>query len=172
MISRVVVSCLTLSLAGCASYAPSVPENYSGPRAQLSDSDKVYSNTKADFFIAEQINGADIENSIHATVVRNQNRGAVMTPVVMSRPIVAGTPIKIEILGRTHYGAPILELASTVYMIEGVVEFTPEPDAKYVVKGELGEKYSAIWVENSASNETVGQKIEINGSAKLGFFDK
>ncbi|MDH3230310.1 MAG: hypothetical protein OEN55_11000 [Alphaproteobacteria bacterium] len=40
------------------------------------------------------------------------------------------------------------------------------------MKGELGEDYSAVWIEDQQSGEIVGEKIEIHGSAALGFFQK
>jgi len=53
-----------------------------------------------------------------------------------------------------------------VYQIKGVVEFTPKADTRYVVRGELGENYSAIWIEETASQQLVGQKVEVQGVAK------
>ena len=66
---------MALALAGCATYSPSVPENYSGPQAQLEDSAKTYSGSKADFFVVDEINGAKVDNSLNATVRSNQGRG-------------------------------------------------------------------------------------------------
>ena len=172
MIRHISCFAVALVLAGCATYSPSVPENYSGPRAQLEDSFKAHSGSKADFFVAEEIDGAKIENSHVATLRSNQGRGMSMTPALVSRPLVAEKPLKIGIKGRTHFAAPILAMAGTVYQVKGVVEFTPKANGKYVVRGEFGEKYSAIWIEDSTTNQPIGNKVEVNGSAKLGFLEK
>ena len=147
-------------------YAPSVPDGYVGPQAVLDDSAKIHSSSKADFFVAEQIDGANIDNSWHETLRRNQGRGVRMTPYFIKRPLVAEKPLKVAVKGITHYAAPIQAMFGTVYQIKGVVEFTPKADTRYVVRGELGENYSAIWIEETASQQLVGQKVEVQGVAK------
>lgn len=172
MIRRTLVIFLSALVAGCATYTPSLPEGYAGPRAQLDDSVKSYSGSKADFFIVEELNGASVDNSLRETFRRNQGRGMYMTPYFINRPLVAEKPIRVSIKGRTHYAAPILELTGTVYQVRGVVEFTPKANGRYVVHGELGENYSAVWIEDAETNKSVGQKIEVKGSAKLGVLEK
>lgn len=160
------------SVVGCASYGPSVPDSYRGPTALLEDSAKTYSGKKADFFVAEELDGLKIDTSLHATVRANQGKGMYMTPAFISRQMIAGKPVKVAIRARTHYAAPILELTGTVYQVKGVLEFTPEPEGRYVVRGELGKAYSAVWIEDLATNQVVGKKIEMNGDAKLGLLEK
>lgn len=163
---------LALVLTGCATYAPSVPENYNGPRAQIDDSVKVQSSSKADFFVVEEIDSMKVESSLNATLRANQGRGMSMSPVLIGRPLVAEKPLKISIKGRTQFAAPILAMTGTVYQVTGVVEFTPKTNGKYIVRGELGEKYSAIWVEDTTTSQPVGTKVEVKGSAALGFLEK
>ena len=168
------LSCLTIALAlsGCATYSPSVPENYSGPRAQLDDSAKTHSSSKADFFVVEEIDGTKVDNSLNATLRFNQGKGASMSTTLIGRPLVAEKPMKVVIKGRTHFAAPILAMAGTVYQVKGVVEFTPKTDGKYIVRGEFGKMYSAVWIEDAATSQPVGNTVEINGSAELGFLQK
>jgi hypothetical protein len=156
---------LTLSISGCVTYAPSVPDGYVGPQAVLADSAKTYSTSKADFFVAVQIDGADVDNSLNETFRRNQGRGMRMTPYFISRPLVAEKPIKVAIKGKTHYAAPIQAITGTVRQVEGVVEFTPKANVRYIVRGELSESYSAVWIEETESRQLVGQKIEPRGVA-------
>ena len=172
MIRRLSCVAVILVLAGCATYLPSVPDNYNGPRAQLEDSANTHSSSKVDFFVAEEIDSAKVDNSLNATLRANQGRGMFMTPTFTSRPLVAERPVKVQVRGRTHFAAPILALAGTVYQVKGVVEFTPKANGKYIVRGEFGEKYSAVWIEDAATNQPIGNKVEINGSAKLGFLEK
>jgi len=161
-----------LLLAGCASVSPSIPDNYSGPCATLKDSALIRGRTKADMFVAETLNGEAIENSILQSKRASAGRGFSLKTGIIERQIVAGKPLRVGLKARTVHAAPILALAGTVYQVTGEVEFTPQPDAKYVVRGKFSEDYSAIWIEDAASKEVVGKKIEVNGSAKLGLLDK
>ncbi len=166
-----VMPILLMSLGGCASFAPSVPEGYTGPVAILKDSVKPQSSSKADFFYASAINGQRIEDSRLKTQRMNQGRGFSMSPAVIERNIPAQAAT-FTLVGRTEYAAPILALTSTVYQVTGQVTFTPETYRNYVVRGELGETYSAVWIEDEASGKVIGEKIEVKGSAKLGTFEK
>ncbi|MDR7306364.1 hypothetical protein [Rhodoferax saidenbachensis] len=161
-----------LALGGCSSYSPSVPENYAGPRAQLVDSAKTYSTSKADFFVAERVDDARIVDSLLETRVVNRGRGMSMAPKILERPLVAERPVKIHVKARTEYAAPIQALTSTVFQVTGVIEFTPKANARYAVNGELGDSYSAVWIEDIDSKVTMGNKIEAQGSAKLGILEK
>lgn len=161
-----------LALSGCATYAPSIPENYAGPTATLKDSAKTYGASKADFFVVEELNGAKVDNSLNATFRANQGKGMSMTPVVIGRSLVADQPLKVALKGRTHYAAPIQAMTRTVYQVKGIVEFTPKVNGNYVVRGEFGQKYSAVWIEDAETNQPVGNKVEVNGPAKLGFLEK
>jgi len=162
---------LAAFLSGCVSYSPSIPDGYSGPRATLFDSAKAHSSARADFFVAARIDGKEINNSLAATTAANQGRGMFMEPVVLSRDVPARS-ITVEIRGRTHHAAPILALTGTVYQVVGETTFAPEEGHTYVVTGTLGEEYSAIWIEDAHTREPVGPRVEINGSSKLGFFQK
>jgi hypothetical protein len=166
MIRLATIVCLALFMTGCATYAPSVPDGYIGPKAVLDDSAKTHSRSKADFFFVEQIDGASVDNSLNVTFRKNQGRGMSMTPYFISRPLIAEKPLKVAIKGKTHYAAPIQALTGTVYQIEGVVEFTPKTNTRYVVRGELGESYSAVWIEEVETRQLVGQKVEAQGAAK------
>jgi hypothetical protein len=49
------------------------------------------------------------------------------------------------------------------------VTFTPEKHRTYVVKGELGENYSAVWIEEElegGGSRMVGDRIENPARAK------
>jgi hypothetical protein len=163
---------LVLNMSGCTTYAPSIPANYAGPTAYLDDSTVVHSGSKADFFVVEQVDGANVDNALIRTLRGDQGRGMSMTPRFASRQLIAERPLKVLVKARTHYAAPILALTGTVFQVKGTVEFTPKANAQYVVKGELGETYSAVWIEDVATNTTVGQKVEVKGSAKLGLLEK
>lgn len=172
MISRSVLALTFFILTGCATVSPSIPENYTGLQARIDDSTLVHSGSKADMFVAEQLNGKDIDNSIRRSLQASSGRGFALTVVQFGRPVVAGEPVKLGVRGKTIYAAPIQALSSTVYQVKGTIEFVPEPNARYVVRGEFGETYSAVWVANAVNNAIVGNKVEVKGSAALSFLEK
>lgn len=159
-------------LGGCVTYAPSIPAGYTGPRAVIRDTALSHSGSKVDYFYVAKINGAAIEESRTKSVMANQGRGFMMDPVLLDREVPAGSAIKLELVGRTEYAAPILALTNAVYQVKGEITITPAEDRTYAVKGVLGEDYSAVWLEDTATREVVGEKIEVKGSAKLGFWSK
>jgi len=165
-----VVTCV-VSLSGCVSYHRPVPEGYSGPRAQLHDSVKVHSASKADFFYVSHVDGQQIEDTRIKTRVANRGHGFNMTPVVVQRDIPV-RELTLTIVGRTDYAAPILTLTSTVYQVKGDIRFTPIVGKSYVVRGELGEAFSAVWIEGPTQGIVPGTKVEIKGPATLGVFEK
>lgn len=162
---------LILTLGGCATVTPPIPESYSGPTAVIKDSMKVYDSQKTDFFFLEAIDERAIPNSRLSTRIANHGRGLAMSPVLVDRKVPAQMAT-FKIVARTEYAAPILALTNTVYQVIGKVRFAPGDGMVYVVKGELGETYSAVWIEEESSHKVVDKKTETNGSAALGFFDK
>lgn len=171
MIRAVSIVVLVFALGGCATFAPPIPDDYRGPVATVSDSVKRYSTIKADFFYLKAIDGKRIEDSRSKTLDVNYGRGMHMKPVVLRRNIPARRCV-VTIVGRTGYAAPILALTNTVYKVSGEVSFTPERDKTYIVNGELGKSYSAVWIEEADTKNPATEKIEVKGSTALGFFQK
>ena len=163
------VMLLALALGACT-HNP-VPKDYTGPLAAVRDSATVHDSTKVDFFVVSHVNGQKIGDSIGATVESNHGRGMVMRPAVIGRAVPAQAAV-FTIKGRTHYAAPILSMVQEVYEVKGDIEFAPVASRNYEVKGQLTPEYSAVWIEDSETREVVAQKVEIKGSAKLGFFQK
>lgn len=161
----------TLFLSGCVAYSPSIPAGYTGPKALIKDSVMIHSGSKSDFFVVRRVDGKEIENSIVESRVENRGRGFSLTPLVLDREIPA-RPVTLHIQGRTEYAAPILALTNAVYEVKGDVTFTPAENKTYVVTGTLGEQYSAVWVQDSETGAAVSEKVEVKGSAKLGFLQK
>ena len=164
---------LTLLLSGCvAPMAPSIPPDYTGPRAVLRDSALTHSTSKVDFFVVVKLAGKEIKNSRSESMSANYGKGFNLSPVLLDREVPAGQPLQLEIVARSEYAAPILALTNPVYMVKGEVTFTPAADHTYMVKGVLGADYSAVWIEDTSTQQVVGEKIEAKGSAKLGFWSK
>jgi len=164
-------SCLLLTciLSGCATQQPSVPVTYAGPTAVIKDSVKSLTDSKGYFYYVEMVDDARVENSRIRTLTENRGRGMRMTPAVVERK-VAARPLRLAVVGRTEYAAPIQALKGVVYQVKGVVQFTPEANKSYTVRGDLGEN-SSVWVEDDETGTIVGAKVEQRG-AQLGFFEK
>lgn len=160
---------LLTALGGCAT-SP-IPEGYTGPLASISDSATPRSSTSIDFFMLSKVNGRIIHDSVAGTSSANYGRGFAMTPVVVKRDVPA-QPATFTISGRTHYAAPILALTGKVYAISGDIEFTPEPNGRYVVKGEMSDRHSVVWLEDAATGAVIGRKIETEGKSTLGILEK
>jgi hypothetical protein len=165
----VILLAVGLLLAACTTNP--VPEGYKGPLAHIADSEVACGKTGADFFFLSEVNGKRIDDSLAATSMANSGRGFAMTPVTLGREVPA-QPSTFTIIGRTHYAAPIIALFRRVYEVSGETRFTPLPDHSYVVKGVLGENYSAVWIEDRKTGELVGQKVEVKGSSSLGILEK
>ena len=158
-------------LGGCATYEPSIPPGYTGPTAELHDWIEMEASTKASIFYVASIDGRPIWNSKDATSAASNGQGFRLVPKDVQRKVPAH-PMKLEIVGRTYHAAPIQAMVATEYQVKGAIDFVPEEGKTYVVQGKLGEQYSGVWVVEAHSDSVVGQKIEVNGSAALGFFEK
>lgn len=169
MIKNWILVALGLLVGGCTTNP--IPEGYTGPLAYIQDTTVTRRATNTDIFFASKVNGKPISESRSATGQANYGRGFVMSPVTIGRQIPA-QPVTLTIVGRRHYAAPILTLVNKVYEVSGEIQFTPEENQTYVVKGELGENYSAVWLEDARNAQVIGEKIEIKGSAALGIFEK
>jgi hypothetical protein len=159
-------------LSGCASVQNSATEGYTGPTAHVDDSFNAVSGSKVEFFYVDKLDGHDMRNARSASLIANAGGGLRMTPVAAGRIVPASKPISLVIVARTEYAAPILVLTNAVYQVKGTVDITLEPNKHYVVKGALSDASSSVGLEDAESHQVAGKKIQIDGSAKLGFFEK
>jgi hypothetical protein len=159
-----------------APMAPAAPEpspaaGNNSSTAVISDSVHVYSARKADFFFIDSIDGRHVENALEHTERANYGKGIAMNPEGKARPVQPKATV-FHIAGRTHFAAPLLQMAGTSYLVDGDVTFTPVEGQSYIVKGSLGPDYSAVWIENRTSGAQMGNKLVINGSADVGLVKK
>lgn len=146
------------------------PADYDFSTITIKDSIKVYSDSKADFFIVSEIDGKKVENSLSTTRRRNVGRGLSMTTSTIDRDVEI-KPMTLTIMGRTDYAAPIQALTNPVYEVKGQIKFNPEKNKTYVVVGELSEANSKVWLEDAETHQVIGNKIETH-DAKLGIMQK
>jgi hypothetical protein len=137
--------------------------SYDGPLATLSETGFQDSRTEVDMFVAPQVDGYDVQTSMDRTRQYNAGMGMSIIPKYVEHAIPAGRPVTITIMGHSYHGAPILSILNSEYEVTGTVTFTPAVNRVYEVKGKLGDKYSAVWIEESATGRVMGQKIEKRG---------
>ncbi|OUR65496.1 hypothetical protein A9Q79_00420 [Methylophaga sp. 42_25_T18] len=151
------VSIAVLLISGCANYQP-VPEGYTGPVAIVKDTGFQEDGTTAQLFVLDKVDGKKIDTSFEATVQASHGQGFALTTVFEVRDIPA-RPMKVELYGSHTTAAPIQamykQLNGTFYSVQGEVEFSPQADRRYVVKGKLAKAQSSIWIEDSETGEKV-----------------
>ncbi|GGB55095.1 hypothetical protein [Shewanella inventionis] len=168
---KILFTCFALVLTGCASTYSPVPENYQGEISKIDSSEKRHSNGKSDLFYLSKVNGKEIYNTLSATRNATYGQGFNLTTELLKTD-VPSQEATFNIIGRTEHAAPMQAFADKVYEVKGNIVFKPEPNKEYIVKGILGESYSAVWIELKDTGEVIKNKIEVNGSAELGFFEK
>jgi hypothetical protein len=150
-----------LLLSSCASYKP-VPEGYTGAVATIRDTSETEDGTKAQQFYLAEIDGNRVENSRSATRQSSYGTGFSLFARGFERPVPVRA-MKVKLIGSHVVAAPIHEFASraagTFFQVEGIVDFTPKPNVRYVVRGELKKGNSSVWIEDEATNEVVTVKV-------------
>lgn len=152
-----------IALAGCATapYQP-IPEGYTGPRASITDTAKTRSGSLAEIFAVVEVDGKSVANSFHATAINNQGKGFTLTPTVVERELPT-TPVKLKLRASHVTGAPIqamaMQIAGTYAVVEGVVNFEPQPSKRYRVAGELKKEGAAVWIEDAETNQPITARI-------------
>ncbi len=114
------------------------------------------------------IDGKAIKNSRVASSDASFGKGDYLI-IVNNLNVIPAQKLKFTIVGKTGYAMPIKTffgaVFGNVYEVKGDVEFLPEPNKDYIVKGELSEAESSVWIESVSSGEVVG-KVEVAGSVK------
>lgn len=151
-------------ISGCSVPSKPVPDNYKGPTASIYDSNRYLSAQKGYFFELNSVDGRTVTSSSEATRAANYGSGLSMAPVLKNREVPAKKSV-LSISGVTAYAAPILSFGSKNLSIKGDVQVALKPNEKYYIKGQLSEKYKAIWVEDSRG-KLISKKIETGDRSK------
>ncbi len=158
---KLLVCLVVAALSGCAAYKP-VPENYTGPLATVSDTGKSEDSSKAKIFALTQVDGHSIAQSFEASRLASYNQGPTLTLRLTNRELPA-RPMKVKLRASHITGMPIHEFASramgTFFEVEGIVDFQPAPNGKYIVNGELAKNASSVWIEDAETHEPVTEKV-------------
>jgi hypothetical protein len=155
VLKRVFLALIPFVLAACATYEP-VPKDYTGPTATVRDTGFSEDGTKAQMFALVEIEGNRVMNAFWASANASHGRGASLTTVYPERQVQA-RPLKVMLRGSHATGAPIhamaSQLAGTFFSVEGAVDFSPKPNGRYLIKGELKKEKSRVWIEDADTGQ-------------------
>jgi hypothetical protein len=160
MIRILLAATIAVLLTSCA--AQPVPIEVRGPSAAVADSMTPRSGTSVDFFVLEKYNGHPVDNALRDTAIASQDMGFFMNLKHRSRQVPA-SEAQFGILGTTHQAAPILALINGVTTVSGDVRFTPLADHSYMVKGVINKDHASVWIEDTATGQIMGRKVENKG---------
>ncbi len=151
-----------LLVSGCATQYQPVPEGYRGPTATIRDSGLAEDSTKAQMFAVVEIDGERVMNAFWASAQRSHGQGPMLSTEFPERKVKAA-PQRLTLRGSHATGAPIHAMASqllgTFFSVEGTVEFTPQHNGVYVVKGELSKAKSSVWIEDAQTGQRVSSSV-------------
>ena len=139
-------SFLSALLSACATaYYEPITEDYKGPTAIVSESSFFESRTKYQSFALTHIDGK---------LVRSVSGNA--GPVTRAVP---ARLMKVTLNALIGFTFPYMTLSAiatgSLWSVAGEFDFTPEPGKRYVVKGEIREKGSSVWIEELDSGKIV-----------------
>ena len=153
---RFVFLCLVLTLAGCTTYSP-IPEGYLGDTATINDSFSNNSSTTAHFFMLSEIDGNKLVDSWMATRSANHGRGTFFTPKMKSWEVLPEAAT-FTLVGLVFFPTDAQALFGDAREVEGTIQFTPDSNEVYTVRGQITEESSEVWLEDS-SGKIVKEKI-------------
>lgn len=151
------VICTVLLLASCAQVKPS-PESFTGPVANINDTNRKISAIKMNFYEVAEIDGRNIYSSSACTSEGGEHEQVGLSVCSLRHPTPAGKQL-LHIRAVNYATVPFFTLFNNIYKVEGDVVVTLEAGKEYFVKGEISKGYAAVWVEDSKGS-LVSRKIE------------
>ena len=155
------ISIVILLLSGCVSFQPSIPIDYVGKKATLSDSYSNHEGSTAHFYVLTKIDGRSIEDSGYRTRVNNHGRGFNMTPYMVSRDTTIEEHV-FTVAGFVQFATDAQGMFGDSMLIEKEVILKPEANQVYVVKGELSKNGSNVWIEDKYGIMIRGKQVSKN----------
>jgi hypothetical protein len=161
LLKRILVVAIFLALSACATVSP-VPQGYSGPVATIRDSGISESSGKAQMFVVMAVDGVEVQNSLGASRSASSGQGFRLTTKFVDRQVFA-KPQRLKLRGTHTTAAPIhalfSQLAGSFHSVDAEIDFTPEAGRVYVVRGELKQEGSSVWIEDEQSRQPVTPKL-------------
>lgn len=151
-----------LSVTACATFQEATPKDYAGPTARIVDTMAFDHQQITLLFVVSEINGREILSSINTTRVSSHGQGMIVKPTVIGRAVPAQR-LKLKLEGTQYLAMPIVVMGAKAMGLflefEGVIEFVPEENKTYLVKGDLKKGASSLWIEDEATGKVVGEKL-------------
>jgi hypothetical protein len=136
-----------LALAACQT----LPDT--GLRANVADSHRDAGEGRVDTFRVTEIDGHPIGRVGTSEPAKSIGVDAV-------NPLVAGRSVHVEFEGLARFGNPAKTFFWDPMRVEGAVDFVPEADVRYVVRGEVGgTEGSSVWLEDDRTHAVIGRKF-------------
>jgi hypothetical protein len=153
-LAALTITITAVALAGCQAFAPQ-PDVASVPHGAVTDSHIDVTADRVDTFRVLQVNGHRVLELGDQPI---KKIGHDFTNVV-----AAGHPVRVEVEGFAAYYNTARRMFWDPMHVQGVVEFVPVADAKYVLRGTVTPDLSTVWIENEATHEVVGAKVSAVG---------
>jgi hypothetical protein len=142
------------TLSGCTTTR--ISKEYPGPFATIRDFEVSEAPNRYQFYFLSEIDGRKIDNVLLATRRANRGNDFSQTTVYFLRRLPArATTLKLE--ARIAYAAPMEEMQNkaTIYTADVTLNFLPESNKTYVVKGTLTADKKEVWLEEVQTGKRV-----------------
>lgn len=154
---RAACAVLALLISGCA-LQPAVAPGYAGSIATVRDSGQHEDSDKGQIFALVALDGRPIAQSFHASAAASDGLGGALR-LVLSERRVSTHPVRATLrashaTGTLHHALGS-RLVRSFWSFETEVDFAPQPNHVYVVRGTLSARDSTLWIEDADSGEPV-----------------
>ncbi len=140
----------SLVLAACQGLPP---QDFSAwPHASLAGSHVDTGGDRVDTFRITALNGWPVNRKAEQDPSRTLG-------VDLVNAIEPGRPVRVEFEGLARYRNSVRSLFWDPRRVEGSVDFVPAVDTRYVVRGEIGDDGSTVWLENDSTHEVIVRKF-------------
>jgi hypothetical protein len=153
-LAALTITITAAALAGCQSMAPEV-DVATLPHAVVTDSHVDVNGDRIDTFRVLEVNGHRVLELGDQPIKKIGHD--------FGNLVAAGRPVRLGVEGLAFYNNTARRMFWDPMHVEGVIEFVPAVDAKYVLRGTVTPELSSIWLENEATHEVVGAKVSAVG---------
>jgi hypothetical protein len=154
---------LAITLAACANLESPIEPGYAGPTVVVNDTQLPEGNTRAQFFVIEEVDGRRVNNALIESRRASNGGGFTLVGRNISRELPS-RPLRLKLLATEETGAPIEAIfraatGSLARSVEGIVEFVPQEGHQYIVTGEMSKETSSVWIQDLSANQPASEKI-------------
>ena len=152
-------------LTACATFHDPMQGYDSGPWCGIEDSAARESDSRVVLFYVEKVDGQPIDQAWATTSRYNQGRGFAVDP----KPVIRNLParrMRLTLVAQTYNGAPVLDLFRKDFVVRGEVDFVPQDQTFYVVKGVLNADHGKIWLADQRTGAQVSPAVESATTSK------